>query len=112
MIFIATSECYMALSYVVNKAGRKLADPIAQRSLRYKRNLCLLNIASFALAGYFFVRHNDRCEPLSKFAECPPLRTSSAPRHHIFPICSVHLVRLRRVRGRPDQHGLSHDRRV
>lgn len=67
MIFIATSECYMALSYVVNKTGRKLADPIAQRSLRYKRNLCLLNMASFAMTGYCFVRHNERCEPFSEF---------------------------------------------
>lgn len=70
MVFIATSEFYMAISYVVNKNGRKLHSklkPIEVRSLRYKRNLCMINVASFTIAGYCFLRHNAHCEPYSKF---------------------------------------------
>lgn len=118
LIFIATSEVYMATSYFVNKTGRKLADPIAHRSLRFKRNLCLMNMMSFAVAGYCFVRHNDRCEPYSEFETvfAYPAKlffytrclTELVP----FRFCSVHLVRVRRIFGRSHQHGISHDRRT
>lgn len=70
MIFIATSELYMATTYVVNKNGRKVHSklkPIELRSLRYKRNLCIVNVVSFMIAGYCFLRHNAKCEPYSMF---------------------------------------------
>lgn len=69
IVFIATSEMYMATSYLVNKTGRKFQsklNKIELRALRYKRNLCIVNVASFTVAGYCFLRHNARCEPYSK----------------------------------------------
>lgn len=66
LIFIAMSEFYMVMTYFVNRTSRKVNDPLAQRSLRYKRNLCVLNLLSFAVAGYCFTRHNERCEPYSE----------------------------------------------
>lgn len=70
LVFIATSELYMAISYVINKTGRKVHSKLKQieiRSLRYKRNLCAVNVASFTIAGYCFLRHNALCEPYSEF---------------------------------------------
>lgn len=63
--FIATSEVYMLLTYFLNKNARKTLDLtwMERKSLRFKRDLFILNVVCFALAGYFFVRHNDYCEP-------------------------------------------------
>lgn len=62
--FIVCSEFYMLISYFLNKNGRKLALlAIEEKSLRYKRNLFIINLISFLLAGYCFLRHNDLCEP-------------------------------------------------
>lgn len=63
--FIATSEAYMLLSYFLNKNGRKTVEmtPIEKKSLRFKRDLFIVNMMCFAAAGYFFVRHNNHCEP-------------------------------------------------
>lgn len=68
LVFIAASVCYMLLSYFVNKTSRSQAmdSQMGQSAVRLKRNLMFLNILSFTLAGYFFLRHNDRCEPYSK----------------------------------------------
>lgn len=65
MTFIASSEIYMLLSYFLNKNARKRPElaVIERKSLRFKRDLFILNVFSFAAAGYFFVRHNNHCEP-------------------------------------------------
>lgn len=64
--FIATSECYMLISYILNRHSRKMLDAVSsteRRSLRFKRALLFTNIVSFWFAGYFFIRHNAYCEP-------------------------------------------------
>lgn len=62
--FIACSELYMVISYFLNKNAKKLAlTPIEEKSVRYKLYLFITNVVSFALAGYFFLRHNALCEP-------------------------------------------------
>lgn len=56
----------MSTSYLVNKYARKTPNnysKIEKKSLIYKRNLFFINLLCFALAGYFFVRHNNFCEP-------------------------------------------------
>lgn len=62
--FIAVSELYMLLSYYLNKSARRETNlsHSESKSVNLKRNLFVINITSIALAGYFFVRHNDRCE--------------------------------------------------
>ncbi|CAG9797329.1 unnamed protein product [Chironomus riparius] len=62
--FIVTSELYMMLSYYLNKSARRNPnlDQREMKSLRLKRNLCIINIISILLATYFFIRHNDHCE--------------------------------------------------
>lgn len=64
-IFIFTSEIYMIVVYFLNKNGRRL--PLATkeeiRSIRLKKGLVIVNVMSFALAGFCFMRHNTRCEP-------------------------------------------------
>lgn len=65
MTFIATSEVYMLLSFAMHKR-RALNDGLSPRELkavRLKGLLCLVNIVSFACAGFCFVRHNRHCEP-------------------------------------------------
>ncbi|XP_041450694.1 post-GPI attachment to proteins factor 2 [Drosophila obscura] len=63
VVFIACSECYMLISYLLNRNARKVVLlPHEEKSLRYKRNLFLVNVLAFGLAGYCFVRHNARCE--------------------------------------------------
>ncbi|XP_063702090.1 post-GPI attachment to proteins factor 2-like [Culicoides brevitarsis] len=64
--FIAASEVYMLISYFLNKNGRKIPElnKIEEKSLKYKQRLFLINVVCFALAGYFFVRHNEYCEPM------------------------------------------------
>ncbi|XP_013113384.1 post-GPI attachment to proteins factor 2-like [Stomoxys calcitrans] len=62
--FIASSELYMIISYFLNKNGRKQAlTETEEKSVRYKLSCFLINLLAFALAGYFFVRHNSKCEP-------------------------------------------------
>jgi len=63
--FIFTSEVYMLLSYLLNKNARKVPEVMGleRRSIRFKRNLFITNVVCFAAAGYFFVRHNNYCEP-------------------------------------------------
>ncbi|XP_017028573.2 post-GPI attachment to proteins factor 2 [Drosophila kikkawai] len=63
VVFIACSECYMLVSYLLNRNARKaVLLPHEEKSLRYKRNLFLVNVVAFGLAGYCFVRHNSHCE--------------------------------------------------
>ncbi|KAL7742427.1 hypothetical protein ACLKA6_019058 [Drosophila palustris] len=63
VVFIACSELYMLISYLLNRNARKIVLlPHEEKSLKFKRNLFLINIVSFGLAGYCFVRHNARCE--------------------------------------------------
>lgn len=65
--FIASSELYMLISYFLNKNGRKQAlTEREEKSTRYKLYLFLTNLVAFALAGYFFLRHNSQCEPGGK----------------------------------------------
>lgn len=40
---------------------------VESKSLRLKYQLLAINMVSFALAGYFFIRHNLYCEPGGKF---------------------------------------------
>ncbi|XP_075153216.1 post-GPI attachment to proteins factor 2-like [Haematobia irritans] len=62
--FIACSELYMFISYFLNKNGRKQAlTETEEKSVRYKLLFFLINLLAFALAGYFFLRHNSKCEP-------------------------------------------------
>ncbi|KAH8251790.1 hypothetical protein KR038_008597 [Drosophila bunnanda] len=63
LIFIACSESYMLISYLLyrNAEGAGLL-PLEAKSLKYKRNLFLVNVVSFGLAGYCYVRHNSHCE--------------------------------------------------
>lgn len=66
IIFIATSECYMLISYILNRHSRKMLDAVSsteRKSLRFKRALLFINIVGFWFAGYFFIRHNAYCEP-------------------------------------------------
>ncbi|XP_055919813.1 post-GPI attachment to proteins factor 2-like [Eupeodes corollae] len=65
ILFIATSEIYMLISYFLNKLGKKMTTSTRQEelALKYKGSLFLINIIAFAMAGYFFVRHNNHCEP-------------------------------------------------
>ncbi|XP_030383696.1 post-GPI attachment to proteins factor 2 [Scaptodrosophila lebanonensis] len=63
VVFIACSECYMLISYLLNRNARKMnLMPREEKSLRFKRNLFFINVIAFGLAGYCFVRHNNRCE--------------------------------------------------
>lgn len=61
--FIATSEIYMLITYVINRSSRKTDAPSEIKSINCKRNLFLINFISFCLAVYFFMRHNRYCEP-------------------------------------------------
>lgn len=73
MTFMVTSELYMVLTCVILTRFRKQpADNVESRSLRLKYQLLAINMVSFALAGYFFIRHNLYCEPgvYSLFALC------------------------------------------
>ncbi|BES94956.1 post-GPI attachment to proteins factor [Nesidiocoris tenuis] len=64
MTFMITSEVYMALTcYLLSKERRIPAGNVESRSLRYKYQLLVINMTSFAAAGYFFIRHNRHCEP-------------------------------------------------
>lgn len=43
-----------------------MANNVEGRSLRLKVKLLTVNILSFVIAGYFFVRHNNYCEPYGR----------------------------------------------
>ncbi|XP_017020329.1 post-GPI attachment to proteins factor 2-like [Drosophila kikkawai] len=63
LLFIACSESYMLISYLLFRSGPKAGLlPLEAKSLRYKRNLFSVNVVCFGLAGYCFVRHNSYCE--------------------------------------------------
>lgn len=67
MTFMLTSEMYMVLTCVL--LTRHRAQPpsnVESKSLRLKYQLLAINMVSFALAGYFFIRHNLYCEPGGK----------------------------------------------
>ncbi|XP_067009853.1 post-GPI attachment to proteins factor 2 [Anabrus simplex] len=71
--FMITSELYMMLTcYLLRSMRRTPPDNIEARSLRVKYKLLIINVISFALAAYFFLRHNWHCEPYvySVFALC------------------------------------------
>lgn len=62
----------MLMSYFLNKNARKIVDnftSLEMKSLKFKRNLFITNLISFSFAGYFFVRHNDRCETGGKLTD-------------------------------------------
>ncbi|XP_059478158.1 post-GPI attachment to proteins factor 2 [Neocloeon triangulifer] len=62
--FIATSELYMILSsYLLSRRRSRPTNNIEGRSLSLKVKLLIVNVTSFMIAGYFFVRHNNYCEP-------------------------------------------------
>ncbi|XP_065354041.1 post-GPI attachment to proteins factor 2 [Cloeon dipterum] len=62
--FIATSELYMLLSsFLLSRRRARIANNVESRSLRLKVKLLTVNAVSFIIAGYFFVRHNNYCEP-------------------------------------------------
>lgn len=59
----------MLLSYYLNKNCRRELSltQSESKSVNLKRNLFIINLTSIALAAYFFVRHNDRCEGGSEY---------------------------------------------
>jgi len=62
--FMVTSELYMILTcYLLRSMRRSPPDNIEARSLRIKYQLLAVNLMSFAMAVYFFIRHNSYCEP-------------------------------------------------
>lgn len=78
IIFIATSECYMLISYILNRHSPKMLEIIStveRKSLQFKRTLFYVNILSFWFAGYFFLRHNSYCEPGGNFAKVQKILT-------------------------------------
>lgn len=59
----------MLISYILNRNFRKRHETLsadAWKSLQFKKMLFVINISSFAMAGYFFGRHNEHCEPGGK----------------------------------------------
>ncbi|XP_041778238.1 post-GPI attachment to proteins factor 2-like [Anopheles merus] len=63
--FVICSIIYMYLVVLINRLTRteELLTLAERKSLRYKRRLLLVNVASIMFAVYFFVRHNNHCEP-------------------------------------------------
>ena len=62
--FMVTSELYMILTcYLLRSMRRSPPDNIEARSLRIKYQLLAVNLLSFAMAVYFYIRHNSYCEP-------------------------------------------------
>ncbi|XP_063222761.1 post-GPI attachment to proteins factor 2-like [Bacillus rossius redtenbacheri] len=71
--FMVASELYMMLTcYLLRSMRAEPPDNVEARSLRIKYQLLAVNMTSFALAAYFFLRHNWYCEPgvYSLFAFC------------------------------------------
>lgn len=55
----------MLISYILNRHSRTSLDAATsaeRKSLHFKRIFLSVNIISFWLAGYFFLRHNWYCE--------------------------------------------------
>ncbi|XP_055917862.1 post-GPI attachment to proteins factor 2-like [Eupeodes corollae] len=65
LVFIATSEIYMLISYFLNDEGKRIKRLNTQEHLsrQTKGNLFIVNLIAFVLAAYCFRRHNDYCEP-------------------------------------------------
>nr|CAD7411014.1 unnamed protein product [Timema poppensis] len=73
MMFMVTSELYMMLTcYLLRSMRCQPPDNVETRSLRIKYQLLVVNVISFALAAYCFLRHNWYCEPgvYSLFSLC------------------------------------------
>lgn len=68
MTFMVTSELYMILTCLMLKYSIKSTaiDKFDRYSIRMKTRLLILNVLSFTIAGYFFIRHNEYCEPGSE----------------------------------------------
>lgn len=63
--FMCSSELYMLISTILLHKGRiskTLMTNLEVRSLKYKKYLTAINMISFAIAGYCFLRHNAYCE--------------------------------------------------
>lgn len=100
----------MMVSYFINKNARKINDDFTRtelKSLRFKRNLCAINILSFAFAGYFFVRHNNYCETGGEYRGSSP--NSSQDLTRVSSLSSLHAFRNDGIHRSINQHGLSYD---
>ncbi|CAL8082080.1 unnamed protein product [Orchesella dallaii] len=63
IIFMVSSELYMLIMCALLYGSRNIpATTMETKSLKVKWGLVVLNLVSFALAGYAFVRHNTYCE--------------------------------------------------
>lgn len=65
LIFIATSETYMLISYFLTDESKRIRRLNTEERLarQTKFNLFVVNLIAFVLGGYSFKRHNDYCEP-------------------------------------------------
>uniref|UniRef100_A0A182IMP2 CWH43-like N-terminal domain-containing protein n=1 Tax=Anopheles atroparvus TaxID=41427 RepID=A0A182IMP2_ANOAO len=63
--FVICSILYMLLVVFIHRLTRTgdLLMLTERKSLHYKRRLLVVNVASIVCAVYFFVRHNNHCEP-------------------------------------------------
>lgn len=67
ILFMVCSELYMVIMCLLLHRCRNIpATSIESKSLRVKVTLVLVNLVSFGLAGYTFIRHNAYCEEGSK----------------------------------------------
>lgn len=110
----------MLISYILNRHTPKMLEVIStveRRSLRFKRTLFFVNISSFWLAGYFFLRHNSYCEPggnllanVQKRKLAPFIYYNS--KHHIFFLIvfhSLHIICFNGVHSGTYEYGLPYD---
>lgn len=66
--FIGSSTLYMLLVCVMLEKYRR-RPPVTYKerlSIKLKWRAFSVNVISFALAAYFFLRHNSLCEPYGK----------------------------------------------
>lgn len=64
-MFVAASQMYMLLTFLIHKNASK-SNPLEKLevfSLRMKIWLLIINALSFVLAIYCFLRHHFYCEP-------------------------------------------------
>ncbi|XP_055626933.1 post-GPI attachment to proteins factor 2-like isoform X2 [Toxorhynchites rutilus septentrionalis] len=62
--FVIASIIYMLILIVINRITREDMLTVSERkSMKYKKRLFLTNVCSILFAVYFFVRHNNYCEP-------------------------------------------------
>ncbi|KAG6459215.1 hypothetical protein O3G_MSEX011259 [Manduca sexta] len=68
-LFIATSVFYMLFICILltNNRRRPNISFRERHSVRLKWRAFIVNVASFACAAYFFLRHNRLCEPYGKW---------------------------------------------